>query len=70
MIKIKERKNTKGRKNYERERERGSLFPEICFLSKVKEKDKEKVTTQEREGEQKEKRKCRTTELTAEDCAI
>lgn len=51
-------------------RERGSLFPEICFLSKVKEKDKEKVTTQEREGEQKEKRKCRTTELTAEDCAI
>lgn len=53
-----------------RETERDSLFPEICFLSKVKEKDKEKVTTQEREGEQKEKRKCRTTELTAEDCAI
>lgn len=55
MIKIKERKNTKGRKNYERERERGSLFPEICFLSKVKEKDKESDHPRERgraEGEE------------------
>lgn len=53
VIKIKERKNAKGRKNYEREW--GSLFPEICFLSKVKEKDKESDHPRERgraEGEE------------------